>query len=395
MSGKKKALVTGACGFVGSHIIDLLVEDNDYEDVIATDLEAADTSHLEDKDVEFRPADFTKPDTIDEILDEDIDVIYNPAAAFNYEMPMPVMKKINVEGGRNFAEAVVENVEDLDIFVHVSTGEIYGYNMFGKSEDLDEDGHFREVESKTPGEAPYAKTKKLQEEEIWELHEEEDLPVVDMRLGTVYGPGLFFARLVNLFIDLASLGRFPDNINFRWPLVHVEDVASAAKFLSEEGNDVIGEAYNIVDEQEYILSDMVYKVADYMDMEVENLPNVPSMGELWKLIPKGKLVEDILDEAYPEYQNEVEDRYDDDVWMKYNHAGPYAKLLLNTMPEWDDDFTYSNKSLKELGWEPKYESFLDAIPEIIEWSKENGYLVENPGLKHLITKALISDPSEA
>lgn len=384
MAKGKKVLVTGACGFVGGQLIDLLLEKG-YK-VRGTDLPNAPRKHVEETGIEFIPADFTKSETLPVVV-KDVDMIFNIASVFNYYTPWEAMEKINVQGVKNLCDAVVKHNPDIEIFVHCSTGEVYGYNMFGKTTELTPEGEFLESGSKTPGEAPYAKTKWLQEQEVWRYHKEKKLPVTAIRLGTVYGKGLFFSRLINLFADVASLGVFPKNLNFRWPLVYVKDVAGAALFLAETKDRAIGRAFNVADDQNYILSDMVYAIADYLHMELNDLP-IPPMSTVWKAVPKGAIVTEIVKAAYLTMTDEIKKK-GEKVWFDYNHAVPYIELILGGVKEWADDFKYSNRSLKELGWKPQCSSFMDALPEMMEWSKKEGILVENPGLKHLATKALL------
>jgi len=383
MKKGKKVLVTGACGFVGGHLIDLLLKKG-YK-VRGTDLQNAPRKHVKETGIEFMPADLTKPETLPPVV-KDVDIIFNLASAFNYYTPWEVMEKINVQGVKNLCNAVVKHNPDVEIFVHCSTGEVYGYNMFGKTTELSPNGELLEECSKTPGEAPYAKTKWLQEQEVWKYYKEKKLPVTAIRLGTVYGKGLFFARLINLFADIAVLGIFPKNLNFRWPLVYVKDVASAALFLAERKEKAVGKAFNVADDQNYIFSDMIYAIADYLHMELKDLP-IPPMSVVWKAVPKGEIVPEIVRAAYLTLTEEIKEK-GDRVWFDYNHAVPYIELILG-VKEWADNFKYSNRGLKEMGWKPQCPSFMDALPEMMEWSKKEGILVKKPGLKHLATKALL------
>lgn len=383
MTKGKKVLVTGACGFVGKDMIDLLLKEG-YE-VRGTDLSSAPMDHIKETGIEFMPADLTKPEALPAVV-KDVDMIFNIASAFNYYTPWEVMEKINVQGVKNLCDAVVEHNPDIKIFVHWSTGEVYGYNMFGKTAELSPDGELLEECSKTPGEAPYAKSKWLQEQEVWRYYNEKKLPVTVLRLGTVYGEGLFFARLINIFADLVALGIFPKNLNFRWPLVYVKDVANAALFLAERREKAIGKAFNVVDDQNYLFSDIVYAIADYFHMDLQDLP-IPPMSVVWKAVPKGEIIPKIVEAAYLTMTEEIKEK-GDKVWFDYNHAVPYIKLILGSK-EWADNFKYSNQRLRELGWAPQCPSFMDALPEMMEWSKKEGVLVEKPGLKHLATKALL------
>ena len=74
------AIVTGACGFAGGHMVDLLVEKGFR--VIATDLEGASREFVNPKAV-FIPADITNVDSLKTIFKGKIDYVYHPAAIFD------------------------------------------------------------------------------------------------------------------------------------------------------------------------------------------------------------------------------------------------------------------------------------------------------------------------
>lgn len=378
----KRALVIGACGFVGTHIVDLLVEKG-YE-VRATDLETANRKHIEELGVEFMPADITKPYMLRDVM-KDVDMVFNIASAFNYHMPRELMEKINVEGAKNVCEAVLRYSPNAIPFVHWSTGEVYGYNMADKKYLPPNEEMTEEYKHITPGEAPYAKTKWIQEQLVWKYHREQGLPVILLRLGTIYGEGAFFARLINIFADLSGLGLFPRNVNFKWPLVHVEDVAGAALHLSKK-KSAIGQVYNIVDDQNYTIADIVYAVAEYFSKELKDIP-LPPLSKIWRTLPKGEFLMDIVRAAYKSLTDEFKKR-GKKVWFDYDYAVAYIELILG-MEEFADNFKFSNRKLKESGYKLKYLDIREALPEMMDGFKKEGSLVKNPGLKHLVTKGLV------
>ncbi|MFH1538903.1 MAG: NAD-dependent epimerase/dehydratase family protein, partial [bacterium] len=83
-----KFLVTGACGFTGSHAVDVLVERG--EDVRATDLAGSDRDFLR-RDVEFAPADLTSGKGLDKLLDG-VEVVFHTAAIFSFSATWAMLK---------------------------------------------------------------------------------------------------------------------------------------------------------------------------------------------------------------------------------------------------------------------------------------------------------------
>jgi nucleoside-diphosphate-sugar epimerase len=391
----KNVLVTGACGFVGSELVRQLLEKG-YK-VRATDLPTADWREMRELGVEIMPADFTKPETLPEVV-KDQEIIFNPASLFNYSSPMDAMLKVNVEGIRNLCEAVLKYDTKLQVFVHWSTLEVCGYNMFDAVYLTPDQQLTEEYSNLTPGDSPYAKSKYLQELEIWRYHRERGLPVIVLRLATIYGTGKtrkylpeektsLVAKLFNLFIDLTSLRAIPKSVlNWRWPLVHVEDAAGSAIFLSEK-KEAIGQIYNVVDDG-CPMWELLYALGERLGIEVKDLP-MPPISEVWRVVGKylkGDLPIKVVDVFYRTLVKELEER-GGRVWMQPDYLVSYTKLIFG-MKEWADNFRASNEKLKRAGYRFKYRNILQALDEILEEFKRRGWLVKNPGLAHLLKEGL-------
>ena len=120
---EKLVLVTGAAGFCASWLIKELLK-NGFK-VRATDLKDASVERLEpilDK-IEYKPADITKPDTIEPLLN-DVDIVFHTAAIFSYSVPMDLLRKVNVEGTKNLIELCLK--KEINKMVLWSSVAVYG-----------------------------------------------------------------------------------------------------------------------------------------------------------------------------------------------------------------------------------------------------------------------------
>ncbi len=370
MTEGKNALVTGACGAIGTNLV-LLLLDKGYS-VRATDLEETTSctakqnkEYIQKSGAEFQSSDLTKPETLEDVV-KDVDIIFHTASLFNYYSPIDAMRKVNVEGTRNLCDAVIEHNPDLERFMHWSTGEIYGFNMMDE-EDLPSNGALKEGASKTPGESPYAQTKWEQEQVVWEYNEEYDLPAISLRLASVYGPGTLVETLFCYLITRGIVNIFPRNFSFRWPLVHVEDTLWSALHLAENGE--VGEAYNISDDQNYTISDVFYAIANETDNELYSVPTVFGASTIMSLIkpflpllkpPISSIIDGIKSQGIKPM-------------MGKSTVEGYIEVLQD-IDDFAEDFYYSNQKLRDTGYEPRYPDYRDSVRETYKWYREIGYI---------------------
>ncbi|WP_312057876.1 NAD-dependent epimerase/dehydratase family protein [Acinetobacter courvalinii] len=113
-----KALVTGGAGFIGSHIVRTLLNEN-YE-VRVLHLPQEKLSNLEGLDVELIAGDITDPIKMDKAV-EGCDLVFHTAAIYALWLPKPeLMRKVNVEGTRIVLNAAKK--AGIKRVVYTSTG---------------------------------------------------------------------------------------------------------------------------------------------------------------------------------------------------------------------------------------------------------------------------------
>ena len=116
-----KALVTGGTGFLGSHIVDELVESNYDVRVLAR--KSSNTTQLPDN-VEVAEGDITSPKTLNSAM-QDIEVIFNNAAIMDDWGSWSKFAPVNVEGTRNVLD--VARKLDISKIAHTSSCALYGF----------------------------------------------------------------------------------------------------------------------------------------------------------------------------------------------------------------------------------------------------------------------------
>jgi ornithine--oxo-acid transaminase len=165
-------LVTGATGFIGSHLAQRLVRDG--RQVRCLVRETSDTSLLEQLDVEIAVGDLTRARSLAGAARGCTYVFHCGAHVSDWETAKEI-ERINVEGTRNLLEASVG--ASVRRFVHFSTTDVYGYPGRPAVDETQTATRFRNW---------YAQTKLAAETEVRRAG--GSLDTVILRPATVYGP---------------------------------------------------------------------------------------------------------------------------------------------------------------------------------------------------------------
>jgi 2-alkyl-3-oxoalkanoate reductase len=233
-----RALITGAGGFLGSHLADELRRRGDEVVALVRPSSAA-VPELEAAGTPVIKADLRRPpDALGEQL-AGIDAIYHCASGVQDSWRATFDN--NVTATENLLDAIRE-ADWKGRLAHVSSFSVYGVNQLPKGATLDES---TPLEPEPGRRDDYAWTKLLQERAVRALAADGfDVSVV--RPGVIYGPGRWFHyRLGRPLGDGALIligGLLP------MPLNYVENTAS---LLAEVGRNpaAAGEAFNAVDPQ--------------------------------------------------------------------------------------------------------------------------------------------------
>lgn len=364
----KKALVTGACGFVGSHLVEYLVEDG--WEVVATDLEETKRSNyyitgeetdtgdrpkhsyyssiLEKLGIEFQAADITEPKTLEPIFENSFDAVFHTASLYDYFAEWDSLYQVNVEGGRNIGQMAVEN--DVDHFIHWSTLGVCGGSHSTRTQPIDEEARYDPHNR-------YSRSKMKQEEVLIDLHKTNGLPLTILRPAPIYGPrhtyGIY--HLLYLYRKIGTgliFPIFPRRHQLKFPSIHVKDLVNVATFVSENKEDTLGEIFHVTSDP--IDQDrLVSFVSDAMGLPQYRIP-LP-----WPVYRNtAKLLLQIA-----EFREEQAKERD----LEPKFPASMVKYLTH-------DFWFTNKKLRDYGYEFTYRDPREGLWEYITWCKKRGLL---------------------
>ena len=266
---KKKILITGGAGFIGSHVVRRFV--NNYPDYEIYNLDKLTyAGNLENlKDIESKPNyHFVKGDIVDDAFiqqlfaEHDFHGVIHLAAESHVDRSIsnPIeFVQTNVIGTVNLLNAAKANWKDFEgrRFYHVSTDEVYG--------SLGEEGLFEETTPYDP-QSPYSASKAASDHFVRAYGNTYGFPFVISNCSNNYGSHQFPEKLIPLFINnirhnkpLPVYGDGKYTRDWLW----VNDHAAAIDLIYHKGDN--SETYNIGGFNEWQNIDLIKLLCRIMD----------------------------------------------------------------------------------------------------------------------------------
>jgi len=332
----KNILVTGGAGFIGSHLVRLLVNKYPNYHIVNMDVltyagNLENLKEIEDKEnYTFVKCDICNLKKLTEVFQEyNIDSVIHLAAESHVDRSIEdpfTFAQTNVMGTLSLLKVAKESWKadfTNKLFYHVSTDEVYG--------SLGEKGFFTENTAYDPH-SPYSASKASSDHFVRAFHDTYGFPTVISNCSNNYGSYQFPEKLIPLFIN---------NIVHNKPL------------------PVYGKGENIRD---WLFVDDHVKAIDviFHNGKLGDTYNIGGFNE-WKNIDLIKVMIKTVDR------------------LLGREEGASEKLITYVTDRAGHDLRYaidSTKLKEELGWEPSLQ-FEEGIDKTVKWYLDNGDWLQN------------------
>jgi NAD dependent epimerase/dehydratase len=265
MENQNRVLVTGADGFIGSHLTEMLVENGFSVKALSQYNSFNNWGWLEDisclDKVEVLTGDVRDPHFCKQIT-KGVDIIYHLAALiaipYSYVAPDSYVDT-NIKGTLNICQAAREN--NIKRVVHTSTSEVYGTAQYVP------------IDEKHPlqPQSPYSATKIAADAMAMSFYNSFELPVVIARPFNTYGPRQSARAVIPSIITQIASGKKNIDMGDVSPTRDFNYVEDTCRGLVALGgcDQAIGETVNIGSNFEISISDTFNIIKELMNSDAE------------------------------------------------------------------------------------------------------------------------------
>jgi len=297
MKAINKVLITGADGFIGSHLTEALVEagynvrafvcynsfnSNGWLDTVSNEIK---------KKINFFPGDIRDPNGVREAM-KGIDVVFHLAALiaipFSYHSPDSYIDT-NVKGTLNIIQAAREN--KVKRVLVTSTSEVYGTAQFVPITEL----HQKQPQS------PYSASKIGADAIADSFYRSFDLPITIVRPFNTFGPRQSARAVIPTIISQLLNGAQEIKLGDITPtrdLLFVKDTVNGFMKISQ-CDELIGHEVNIATQSEISVGDLAQQLINQINPSAKIITDTirlrPEKSEVFRLFGSNEKLKSFTD----------------------------------------------------------------------------------------------------
>jgi NAD dependent epimerase/dehydratase len=299
----KNVLVTGADGFIGSHLTEMLFREGYNVKALSLYNSFNDWGWLEETEcldeIEVLAGDIRDPHFCKEMI-SDVDLVFHLAALiaipYSYIAPSSYVDT-NISGTLNICQAAKE--KDNTRIIHTSTSEVYGTALYVPIDEK----HPKQPQS------PYSASKIGADAIAMSFYNAFNLPLTIVRPFNTYGPRQSARAIIPTIITQIANGRREIDLGDLKPTRDFNYVADTCRgFLAIAGCDkTIGREINIATKSEVSIQGLFETIKGLMKSDATAATDKtrlrPEASEVYRLLGDNSLLEELTGFT-PEYDLE-------------------------------------------------------------------------------------------
>ncbi|MEM7331491.1 MAG: NAD-dependent epimerase/dehydratase family protein [Chloroflexota bacterium] len=303
-----KIAVTGAAGFIGSHVAEKLSQIG--HEVIGIDgmtsYYARSLKEANAEDVQMSGVRFLEMDLLDDRLGDelaDVEIIYHLAAqpGISATTPFEDYVRNNLMTTHHLLE-ICAKLSKFACFVNIATSSVYG-RMATEAEDA--------MPKPT---SYYGVTKTAAEQLVMAYHQDKGLPATSLRLYSVIGPRerpeKLYSKLIRCILEERPFPLFEGSRKHSRSFTYVGDIVNGLVSVLPRLDEVNGEIFNIGSDIEHTTGEGIEMIEDILGMSAQfeilpkragdqhrTLANIEKAGRLLGYEPQTTLYDALKDQV--------------------------------------------------------------------------------------------------
>lgn len=290
----KTILVTGADGFIGSHLVEMLHENGFKVRALAQYNSFNNWGWLEDincqQDIEIVAGDIRDPFFCNKLC-KDVDTIFHLAALiaipYSYVAPQSYVET-NITGTLNICKAALDN--NVSRLIHTSTSEVYGSAQYVPIDEI----HPLQAQS------PYSASKIGADAMAMSFYNSFNLPLTIARPFNTYGPRQSARAFIPTIISQIASNQSQLKLGDTSPTRDLNFVLDTCKgfMLLAESNNAVGEVINIGSNNEISIGEVASIIKSQMESDIDIVLDPqrirPKKSEVVRLWCDNKKIKEIV-----------------------------------------------------------------------------------------------------